>query len=87
VKRKLIRTTQIQENCEPWKELAIACREMTHHAKVAQGKGNIIRNRWTRAKAEQGIQKVRKRHEGRKSVKDLGGRQPRYLRKRDLKTL
>jgi hypothetical protein len=46
---------------------------MTHHSKVARSKRNIIRNKWTRAKAERGIQKVRTRHEGRKRVKDLGG--------------
>jgi hypothetical protein len=60
---------------------------MTHHAKVARRKGNIVRSRWTRAKAEWWIQKVWTHHESRKSVKDLGGGWPRYLRKRDLKKL
>jgi hypothetical protein len=39
--------------------------EMTHRAKMARRKGNIVRQKWTRAKAEWGIQKVRTRHEGR----------------------
>jgi hypothetical protein len=86
-KRKLFRKIRIQENCEPRKELAVARREMTHRAKVARHKGNIVKNKWTRAKAERGIEKVRTRHKGRKRVKDLGGGRPRYLRKRDLKKL
>jgi hypothetical protein len=35
-KRKLVRKIQIQENSEPWKELAVARREMAHRAKVAR---------------------------------------------------
>jgi hypothetical protein len=54
-KRKLVRKIQIQENCELWKELAVARREMTHRAKVAWRKGNIVRNKWTRAKDDRGI--------------------------------
>jgi hypothetical protein len=77
-KRKLVRKIRIQENCEPWKELAAARREMTHRAKAARRKGSIVRNKWTRAKAERGIQKVRKLHEGRKRVKDPGGGRSRY---------
>jgi hypothetical protein len=86
-KRKLVRKIRIQDNCEPRKELAVARKEMTHCAKMVRRKGNIIRNKWTRAKAERGIQKAQTRHEGRKRVKDLGGGQPRHLRKRDLKKL
>jgi hypothetical protein len=84
-KRKFVSKFRIQENCEPWKELAVARREMNHRPKVARRKENIVRNKWTRAKADRGIQKMRTRHEGRKSVNDLGGGRPRYLRKRDLK--
>jgi hypothetical protein len=51
-KRKLIKKIQIQENCEPRKELAVASMEMAHCAKVAWHKRNIIRSKWTRAKAE-----------------------------------
>jgi hypothetical protein len=86
-KRNLFRKIRIQENCEPWKKFSPTGIRMTHRAKVALLEGNIVRNKWTRAKAERGIQKVRTRHEGRKSVKDLGGGRPRYLRKRDLKKL
>jgi hypothetical protein len=67
--------------------LAVARREINHHAKVAWHKESIVRNKWTRAKAERGNQKVQTRHEDRKRVKDLGGGRPRYLRKRDLKKL
>jgi hypothetical protein len=49
-------------------------------------KGNIVRNKWTRAKAATEMQRVWMHHEGRKGVKDLGGRQP-YLKKQDLKKL
>jgi hypothetical protein len=66
-----VRKIRTQENCGPRKELA-AGRKMTHCAKVARRKGSIVRNKWTRAKAERGIQrvwtlreKVRTRHEGR----------------------
>jgi hypothetical protein len=75
-KRNLFRNVQTQSKCGPWKELAVTCREMTHCAKVARGKGNIVRNRWTWAMAEQGIQKVWTRHEGRRTVKGLGGGRP-----------
>jgi hypothetical protein len=54
---------------------------------VTQSKGNIIRNKSSRTKAEKGIQKVQTRHEGRKRVKDLGGRWPQHRRKRYLKKL
>jgi hypothetical protein len=60
---------------------------MTHRAILARRKGNIVRNKWTRAKSERGIQKVLTRHEGRKRVKGVGGGRQRYLRKRDLKKL
>jgi hypothetical protein len=43
--------------------LAVASRDMSRRAKVARRKGNIVRNKWTRAKVERGIQKVRSRHE------------------------
>jgi hypothetical protein len=77
----------MQENFEPWKEFSPTGIRMTHLAKAARCKGNIVRNKWTRAKAWRGIQKMRTRHEGRKRVKDLSGGRPRYLRKRDLKKL
>jgi hypothetical protein len=55
---------------------------------VAWRKRKIVRNKWTRAKDEQGIQRVqtlkervRTRHEGRKGVKDLGSRRLLCLRK------
>jgi hypothetical protein len=60
---------------------------MTRSAKVARRKGNIVRNKWTRAKVERGIQKVRIHHKGRNRVKDLGGRWPRYLKKQAPKKL
>jgi hypothetical protein len=53
-------------NCGARKELVVASSKMAHRERVARGKGSIFRNKWTRAKAEQGIQKVRTRHEGRK---------------------
>jgi hypothetical protein len=37
-KMKLVRKIRIQENCEPWKELAVARRELTNRAKVARQK-------------------------------------------------
>jgi hypothetical protein len=64
-KRNLFRNVQTQRKCWPQKELVLARREMTHCAKVAWRKGNIVRNKWTRAKAEWGIQKVQMYHEGR----------------------
>jgi hypothetical protein len=67
--------------------LAVPRKEMTHRAKVARRKENIFRNKWTRAKAERGIQKEWTRREGRNIVKYLDGGRPRYLRKRDLKQL
>jgi hypothetical protein len=75
-KEELVRMIRIQENCEPCKELAVALRETIHRAKVVRCKGSIVRNKWTKAKAERGIQKMRTRHEGRKKVKDLGGGRP-----------
>jgi hypothetical protein len=67
---------------------------MSCHARVAWRKRNIIRNKLTRAKDEQGVRRVwmlRERvqtcHEGRKGVEDLGNRRPQYLRKQDLKKL
>jgi hypothetical protein len=66
---------------------AAAYRKVSRRCKSGTGQGKIVRNKWTRAKAARGIQKGRTCHEGRKSVKDLGGGRPRYLRKRDLKKL
>jgi hypothetical protein len=67
---------------------------MSHRARVAWRKRNIVRNRWTRTKDERGIQRVwtlRERvqtlHKDRKGVKDLGSGWPQYLKKRDLKKL
>jgi hypothetical protein len=60
---------------------------MTHRAKEARHKGNFVRNKWTRAKAERGIQKLRSHHKGRNIVKYLDRGRPRYLRKGDLKNL
>jgi hypothetical protein len=51
-KRKLVRRIGTQENCGPRKEFSNTGIRMTHHAKVARRKGNIIRNKWTRAKVE-----------------------------------
>jgi hypothetical protein len=55
---------------------------------VAWRKRNIVRNKWTRAKDEQGIwrvltlrDRVQTQHEGRKGVKYLGGRWLLCLRK------
>jgi hypothetical protein len=55
---------------------------------VAWRKRNIVRNKWTRAKAERGIrrvwtlrERVQMRHKGRKGVKDIGSVQPQYLKK------
>jgi hypothetical protein len=94
-KKNPFRNIQIQRNCGPRKELA-AGREITHRTKVGRRKGNILRNKWAKAKAkaERGIrgvrtlrEKLRKRHEDTKRVKDLGGGRPRYLRERGLKKL
>jgi hypothetical protein len=61
---------------------------------VAWRRRNIVRTKWSRAKAERGIrrvrthrERVRTRHEERKRVKDLGGGWAQYLKKRDLKKL
>jgi hypothetical protein len=39
-KRKLVRKIWTQGNCGSWKELAVARREMTHHAEVARRRGH-----------------------------------------------
>jgi hypothetical protein len=74
--------------------LAVACRKVSRRARVAWCKRNIVLNKWTRAKAERGIWrvrmlrgKIRMHPKGRKGVKDLGGGRPRCLRIRDLKKL
>jgi hypothetical protein len=73
-------------NCGSRRKLAAACRKVSRRARVAWRKRNIDRDKWTRAKAEQGVrrirtlrERVRTRREGRKGVKDGGGR-PRYLK-------
>jgi hypothetical protein len=75
-------------DCGSWRKFAGACRKVSCHATVSWCKRNIIRNKWTRVKAERGIQmfwKLREKvwtcHEGRRVVKDLGSRWLRYLRK------
>jgi hypothetical protein len=72
--------------------LAATCRKVSHCGRAAWCKRNIIKDKWTRAKAERAIRRVqmlRERvqtcHKGGKGVKDLGGRWSRYLKKRDLK--
>lgn len=74
--------------------LAGACKKVSHSARLAWRKRNIVRNKQTRVKPERGIRrirtlrgKVRTTHEGRREVKDLGGGRSRYLNKRDLKKL
>jgi hypothetical protein len=86
-KRKLLRWIGTQENCGPRKEFSPTGIRMTHRAKVARRKGNIVRKKWTKAKAERGIQKVRTGQEVRKRAKDLVSGRPRYLKKRDLKKI
>jgi hypothetical protein len=80
-KRNLVRRIGTQENCGSRKKFSPTGIRMTHRAKVARRKGNIVRNKWTMSKAERRIQKVWIFHEGRKRVKDLGGGRPPYLRK------
>jgi hypothetical protein len=74
--------------CGSRRKLAAACRKVSHHARVAWCKRYIISNNWSRDKVEQGtlrVQTFRKRlwtrQEGRMGIKDLGCRQPLYLRK------
>jgi hypothetical protein len=76
------------------RKLAASCKKVSHRVRVAWRKRNIVRDKWTRAKAERGIRRVRTlmerlrtRHEGRHGVKDLDGARPRYQKKRDLKKL
>jgi hypothetical protein len=82
-----------QGDCGSWRKLAAACRKVPCHTRVAWHRRNIVRE-YIRAKVEQGIlrvqtlrERVRTHREGRKEKKGLGGRRPRYLRKRDLKKL
>jgi hypothetical protein len=83
-----------RRNCGSRRKLCAACRKVSRLARVAWRKRNIVRNKCTMAKAERGIRRVGtfrervwKRHEDRKGMKDLGGGRPRYLKKRDLKKL
>jgi hypothetical protein len=56
-KGNVFRKILTQGNCGPRKELATAGRRMTHRAKVAQFKGNIVKNNRTRDNVVQGILK------------------------------
>jgi hypothetical protein len=65
---------------------------VSRRARVAWHKRNVVRNKWTRAKAQRGIrwvrtlrERARTRHEGRNGVKGPGGGRPLYLKKWDLK--
>jgi hypothetical protein len=78
----------IRGDCGSGRKLAAACRKVSSSPRVAWRKGNIVRNKWTTAKDERGIwrvgmlrERVQMCHEGRKSVKELGGRRPLCLRK------
>jgi hypothetical protein len=93
-KRNLFRNIRTQGDCGPWKELAAARREMTHRANVARRKGNFVRNKWTKAKAERATQRVgplrkevRTHNAGRRGTKDLSGKRPLYLSKKKASTI
>jgi hypothetical protein len=45
--------------CGSWRKLAAACMKVSRHARVTWCKRNIMRNKWTRVKAERGIGRVR----------------------------
>jgi hypothetical protein len=67
-------------NCVSQRKLSAPCRKVSYHARVSCHKRNIVRNKWTRAKAERGIWRVQTlresewmHREGRKGVTDLGG--------------
>jgi hypothetical protein len=75
-------------DCGYGRKLAATCRKVSRRARVAWRKRNIVRNKWTRAKDERGIRRIRTlreigrtRQKGRKGVKDLGDRRPLCLRK------
>jgi hypothetical protein len=75
------------------RKLAATYRKVSHSARVAWHRRNSVRQS-IRAKVERRIWKVRTLkervwtcHKDRNGMKDLGGRQPRYLRKQDLKKL
>jgi hypothetical protein len=61
-KRDFFRNVQTHLNCGARKELVVAGSKMNRREGVARRKGNIVRNKWTRAKTERGIQKVWTRH-------------------------
>jgi hypothetical protein len=65
---------------------------MSHRAEVARQKENVVGRNRTRPMIEQATQivgllrkKLRTHHEGNRGTKDLGGGQPRYVKKPDLK--
>jgi hypothetical protein len=80
-----------QGDCGSGRKLVAACRKVSRLARVAWRKRNFVRNKLTSATDERAIrrvrtvwtlrERVRTRHEGRKGVKDLGGRRPLCLRK------
>jgi hypothetical protein len=51
-KRNLFRKVQTQMNFGACKKFVATGSKMTHCEGVAWHKGNIVRNKWTRAKAE-----------------------------------
>jgi hypothetical protein len=74
-------------NCGSRKKLVVAGMKMTRRSKVARRKGNVVRKNRTRDNVEKETRKERtlgkrkrSRQEGGKGIKDVGGRQPLYLR-------
>jgi hypothetical protein len=82
-----------RRDCGSRRKLAAACRKVSRRARVAWRKRNIVRNKWTRAKDQRGVRRVRTlriymrtHHEGRKGVKDLGDGLPLCMRKERITT-
>jgi hypothetical protein len=88
-KRNLFKKIGTQGNCGLCKEFAAAGIRMIHCAGVAWLRRGVARKDCTRAKGEQATQRVgpfRKNlwmhHQAKWGTKDLGGKQPPYMRKK-----
>jgi hypothetical protein len=77
---------RIHGNCGSHRKLTIAGRMMICCARVAWCKRGIVRRNWIRAKVERGTRRSGMRQEGKMSIKDLGCRQPLYLRRKRTTT-
>jgi hypothetical protein len=72
--------TEHHQKPKEWRKLAATSRT-TCRAKVAWRKRNFIRKNWTMDKVEREARRVWTHQDGRMGRKDLGSRQPQYLRK------